>query len=283
MDTLLTTTEAARIAGVGVTSIKRWADEDLIRVIRTPGGHRRVVKADLLEFIRRTSGGTSVPLADEEAVDGERWADAILGEDVLTLQGTLLQARGRLGSWHAVVDNLAHGLREIGRRWERGHLTALAEHVGSERLARALAALSDAIPRSGREPVCLLTCVPGDAHTLGLSLLQPCLREAGWAVLWVGQSTPVEDLFAVTGTGQIQMVALTASAASSDPAVLADFLDVVGPACTRHGIRLVMGGAGAWPEPPRHGHRFRTMGRLSAYLAGPRGRPGPARVRGGPG
>lgn len=270
MDTLLTTAEAARIAGVGVTSIKRWADEERIRVIRTPGGHRRVVKADLIEFIRKTSNGVSAPGIEDEGGTAVRWSGIILSDDVLSLQGTLLQARSRLGSWHAVTDEIGQGLREIGRRWERGETTALEEHVGTERLVRALATLADGIPRSGQERVCLLTCVPGDPHTLGLSLLQLCLREAGWAALWVGQATPVTDLLSMAGSGQIQMVALTASAASLDPDPLARFLDLLGPVCERTGVRLVLGGAGAWPESPRFGHRFSSMAEFHEYL----GRPG---------
>ncbi len=268
MDTLITTAEAARIAGVGVTSIKRWADDELIRVIRTPGGHRRVVKADLVEFIRRTSKGTSAPGIEDEGGTGVRWAGIILSDDVLSLQGTLLQARARLGSWHAVADEIGQGLREIGRRWERGETTALEEHVGSERLMRALATLADGIPRSGQERVCLLTCVPGDHHTLGLSLLQLCLREAGWAALWVGQATPLDDLLSLAGSGQIHMLALTASAASSDRRELGAFLDLVGPACERSGIRLAMGGAGAWPDPPKFGKRFHSLSEFHEFISG---------------
>ena len=45
----------------------------------------------------------------------------------------------------------------------------------------------DALPVGERGPVCLLACAEGDDHTLGLSLAELCLREAGWATLWAGR------------------------------------------------------------------------------------------------
>jgi len=265
METLLTTAEAAQIAGVGVTSIKRWADEDRIRAVRTPGGHRRIVKADLLEFILESSGGTVPEAAPGDA--GSRWATRVLKEDVISLQGSLLQTRGRLGAWYAVVDEVSEGLRELGRRWLNGEISALEEHVGTERLARALASISDAQPRTRAEPVCLLTCPPGEEHTLGLSLLQLCLGEAGWDVLWVGRSTPVEDLSTMVGAGRIQMVAMTVSAAPKDAGSLARFVAEVGSACERKGIPLVVGGSGAWPDPLPYGRRFRSMREFAHFLS----------------
>jgi len=197
---------------------------------------------------------------------GTRWATRVLQEDVLSLQGSLLRARGRLGSWHAVADEVGEGLREVGRRWMNGEVSALEEHVGTERLARALAAISDAQPRTGVEPVCMLTCPPGEEHTLGLSLLQLCLRESVWDVLWVGRSTPIEDMLRMIGTGRIAMVALTASAAR-DTGSLTRVVEEVGSACERKGIPFVVGGSGSWPDPLPFGRRFRTMKEFSHFLS----------------
>ncbi len=39
--------------GVAVGSVANWIDSNKLKAGRTPGGHRRVAEADLLEFIRR--------------------------------------------------------------------------------------------------------------------------------------------------------------------------------------------------------------------------------------
>lgn len=41
MEELMTTREAAKLLGVGTTTIKRWADEGRLHCVKTAGGHRR--------------------------------------------------------------------------------------------------------------------------------------------------------------------------------------------------------------------------------------------------
>jgi len=50
---LLTTRQAAKHLGVGTTSIKRWADEGVLRCERTAGGHRRFRLAEIERFRQR--------------------------------------------------------------------------------------------------------------------------------------------------------------------------------------------------------------------------------------
>jgi hypothetical protein len=55
----------------------------------------------------------------------------------------------------------------------------------------------------------------------------------------------------VTG-GQVAMVALSASAASSDEKALGEIAEVIGFVCRDRSVGLVLGGAGAWPVQPSH-------------------------------
>lgn len=61
---ILTTFQAAKLCGVSHKSIERWIDSGLLRGFRTPGGHRRLNRSDLLEFVanRRTDGNGSAPV-----------------------------------------------------------------------------------------------------------------------------------------------------------------------------------------------------------------------------
>ncbi|HYX77939.1 MAG TPA: helix-turn-helix domain-containing protein [Solirubrobacterales bacterium] len=49
---LLTIGEAAVYLGVSAASLRKWSDQGLIRVYRTPGGQRRYAMTDLDEFMR---------------------------------------------------------------------------------------------------------------------------------------------------------------------------------------------------------------------------------------
>jgi excisionase family DNA binding protein len=49
---LLGVGDAATYVGVSPASLRKWSDQGLLRVYRTPGGQRRYSVADLDEFIR---------------------------------------------------------------------------------------------------------------------------------------------------------------------------------------------------------------------------------------
>ncbi len=49
----LSTSAVARLLGVAVGSIANWIDRGQLKAGRTPGGHRRVAVADLVDLLRR--------------------------------------------------------------------------------------------------------------------------------------------------------------------------------------------------------------------------------------
>lgn len=54
-----TTSAVAQMLGVVVQSVSNWIDAGQLRAGRTPGGHRRIEAADLLEFLRQQ--GLAIP------------------------------------------------------------------------------------------------------------------------------------------------------------------------------------------------------------------------------
>ena len=53
MKNTLSTVTVARLLGVAVASISKWIDAGQLKAGRTPGGHRRVAKENLIAFLRR--------------------------------------------------------------------------------------------------------------------------------------------------------------------------------------------------------------------------------------
>lgn len=49
------TSEVARYCHVTADTIRKWAEAGRIRVFKTPGGHRRIRREDLLKFLRENS------------------------------------------------------------------------------------------------------------------------------------------------------------------------------------------------------------------------------------
>lgn len=59
MTRTLSTTRVAALLGVSSQTVANWIDQGQLRAGRTPGGHRRVTRADLLSFL--TERGLPVP------------------------------------------------------------------------------------------------------------------------------------------------------------------------------------------------------------------------------
>ena len=255
MTPLLSTADAARAVGIGSSTVKRWADAGLLQCVRTAGGHRRFALADVERMARAG--------ADELALVG-----VLLDGRPYDVEAQLLGARARLGSWHAVADALGPVIVELGRLWRAGRLSVLEEHMASERLARALAAAGEALPLPRDAPRCLLACVEGDDHTLGLSLVELTLREAGWMPLWSGRATPAAELVKRLERRDLRLVALSASSYSRERRRLEREARRIAVACRTVGASLVLGGTGGWPEAIR---RRRPARQLRRAARAPRG------------
>lgn len=245
---LLSTSDAARIMGVGTTSVKRWADTGLLDCVRTAGGHRRFTRDSLDRFIRLQCQEES--LVDEVG----RWVDTLLSE--MSHELALVRARGRAGSWCRVADDLAPVLVELGERWAQGEVSVAEEHIFSGRLSRALARIAESLPLLPNAPTCLLACVESEEHSLGLSLAELCFREMGWASVWLGPRTPAEAIAErVRMDSRIRLVGLSASEACADRSVLHRFETIIGTVCLERNIELILGGRGPWTEVPSYGNR----------------------------
>ncbi len=257
----LTTTEAAGVAAVAPSTIKRWADQGILPFSRTAGGHRRFERLAVERLLRGqpASDSSGDPVATA-------WVRCLVDGRRHVVDGRLLEARGRLGSWCRVADELAAALGEMGRQWECDRLTIAEEHVASDALARALARMGDALPIRLDGPRCLLACAGEDEHTLGLSLAELCLRELGWTPLWLGRHTPLAEVLRLVRGGQVAMLTLSASALLADGQALRAIVEELGTACKERGVGMVLGGAGAWPAQPSHGVRLTSFAAFHEHL-----------------
>ena len=260
--THLTTTDAAALAGVAASTIKRWAEQGVLPFSRTAGGHRRFERVAVERLVREQAQPGAAAATGLDA-----WVRCLVEGRRYEAEAMLLSARARLGRWSAVAEEVAAALHEIGRRWQAGELSIAEEHVASDCLGRALARVGDMLPTPTDGPRCLLACAGDDEHTLGLALVELCLRERGWTPLCLGRRTPASEIVQIVQAGRVQGVALSASAAQQDAPALEALAREVGASCHKAGVELMLGGAGAWPASPRHAHRLTSLTALSEHLA----------------
>ena len=83
---IFTTFEVAKVCNANITSIKNWIEKGKLRAFRTPGGHYRIEKAVLTDFLDRYS-------MPNPFVDRSRKSVLVLGTD----PGTVELVRRSLG------------------------------------------------------------------------------------------------------------------------------------------------------------------------------------------
>ena len=111
---------AAAIAGVSVSTLRRWADEGRLPSFRTPGGHRRFRVAD----VQRALAPAPVATTDVEVLGSLATA---------RIRRQLATPRARELDWLADIDEQARDrLQLLGR-----HLLATVEEYLARRRPRA--------------------------------------------------------------------------------------------------------------------------------------------------
>jgi excisionase family DNA binding protein len=63
---MYSTHDISAICGVALTTVASWIDKKKIKGFRTPGGHRRVKRTDLIEFLQRYNMPVPSELAEDK-------------------------------------------------------------------------------------------------------------------------------------------------------------------------------------------------------------------------
>ena len=99
---------ASRLLGVGEATLRHWADAGVVRAFRTPGGHRRFLREDLLAAMERANAsptGRVMPAQTIATVTTRRIRRRLHGDHAVAV------------SWYDAMDEATRGrLRLFGRR-----------------------------------------------------------------------------------------------------------------------------------------------------------------------
>lgn len=250
--------EAARRLGVAPATIQRWVDSGVLHAERTPGGHRRIYVTELRRLIAASRpAALSGPMA--------AWFDVLMTGDPGKVKAALLASRRRTGSWADTADEVASTLAEIGRSWEAGVCRIFEEHAATEALRRAAAACVAEMPWPDDAPRAALFTIENERHTLGLTLAELVVAEAGWGPLWIGEGPPADELATLLERLKPQVLVVSASPASR-PAMVARYQAPLTEAAQEAGLELILAGGGAWKESA-YAKRVLTFKELREALA----------------
>lgn len=211
MSTHLNIAAIAKRTGVAPDTLRKWEQRyGVLQPERTTGGQRRYSQQDVarVEWLRdrlaegwrigeaaRVLTESDVTAPEDAQALGVMLVEATLSSETATVGALLDQAFAVMPVEQAMEDVVSPFLRWIGDAWHAGELSIATEHAVTSRIRARLEQLM-VDERSGVRGTAVLACAPDEQHDLGLLMIAILMRADGWAVEYLGASTPVADAVA---------------------------------------------------------------------------------------
>lgn len=227
---LLTSSQAAQLLEVHESSVKRWTNEGVLKPARTPGGHRRIALAELVEFARSQRSEAALlrlspyeqelgraALAARERNDFDPLAALIVKLVDNEPPGYLVRALRFLERACEVplarsFDlGVGEALRRVGGQWAEGQRTVAHEHRFTQKVMDALYALrgSEGDDPKPDAPVALVGCADDCFHEIGAMFVRLALESAGWRVIYLGGNVPYGEFAGLQSETGARLVAIS--------------------------------------------------------------------------
>jgi methanogenic corrinoid protein MtbC1 len=190
---------------------------------------RELSERDVVEFV------AAVRSADDACA--EQFINAVLAE------GASVEA--------VYLDLLAPSARRLGEMWDNDECDFVEVTVSLGRMQRLLRDLSQVFlaDASHREPVgsVLLTCIPGEQHTLGIIMVGEFLLRDGWRVL-VGAPWSESDLLTMVATEWYDVIGFSVGHESRLPILQRDIQRLASASRNPH-VQFMVGGQAFSDDP----------------------------------
>jgi excisionase family DNA binding protein len=246
----LTTKEVARLLQVSEATVKRWADDGLLRSNKTVGGHRRF-SAHAIASLRREKGigpASAPPRARKKNRAPSIRLSASLTESLLRgdekgVTAFLIHAYMEGQSLVALFDQtITEAMHEVGELWFQGTITVADEHLATRVLLSALQQLRSVVVHAGPIGLNAICCgIEGDLHELPVHLAEIILESDGWDVKNLGANTPLFALRDMVTDRRPQLICIAGRTVADLDRTASEF-DRLRKLTDRIGAQVTLGG-----------------------------------------
>ncbi|MFA5010512.1 MAG: cobalamin-dependent protein [Ignavibacteria bacterium] len=256
MNTVLSSKQVAEILGVNESSVKRWSDSGMLSCYKTPGGHRKFKKEDLLLFSSKYSFELKSDINDRSrenhqnnGVDFKFIVDSLYRKLFVASESEITDF---LYSLHLsginlveLYDNvIAKTMFEVGEKWKHKEITVDQEHIAANKIIKSLIRLHDKIapiPFNGLTALC--GSLEGELHELPLLSVNNVLNYYGWKVIYIGANVPVKALQSGINEHKPDIVCISATIINNRKKFMNDTGKLYAATKTT-GSKLILGGIG---------------------------------------
>lgn len=273
--------------GLSESTLKRWVDSGVVNASKTPGGHRRIPRAEAVRLIRESK----LPVLQPEMLG---LPDLALNHESPTqpgLEGLRLfevlrdgldrHARALLISLYlsgrSVIEIADGPIREamqrIGELWRHEEAGIYLEHRASEIMVGALGYLRALVPLpEATAPLAIGAAPGGDPYIIPTLTAAIVLESVGWRTQNLGADLPHTSLAVAAEQLAPSLVWLSISGTAPQPSLASD-IRTLADRLEALGVPLVVGGRnrGLVGQHPAIHHAM-SMGELVAFARGIAGR-----------
>lgn len=266
----VSTAQVAQALGVSVTTVKRWVDDRVLPAHRTPGGHRKLLMADVLRLVRagnlpQTDLTKLLPKAAQESLDPTdalRQLNAAIDAGDTELIRTVLIGAYQSGiAMDILADKVVSpAMQKVGHEWEIGRLPVLMEHRVSQALMAAMYELRAHLRVNAEveQPVAVGGAPEHDHSALPSLMAKLTLLDAGWEAVNLGPHTPTFALRGAIDDLKPQLVWVSVTHLQYPDQFVADF-NALSEYAEQKNVAIALGGRGL-TQGIRERLRYTTFG-----------------------
>ncbi|WP_422931074.1 B12-binding domain-containing protein [Singulisphaera sp. PoT] len=260
------------------SSLKRWCDQGLIKVVRTGGGHRKIAVPEVLRFalehghVLKSPEVLGLPPSSEQSGIGlaqarPRLVESLLGGDELVVRQIVFDLYLAKHALSVIFDQvIASAFRIIGERWECNEVDVYQERRACEITLRTLFELRRNLPDFDARWTAVGGTLEGDHYALPSAMAELVLLESGYHATSMGTSIPIESLVNSVHQEKPRLFWLSVSHIRDDYDLVGKF-SALSEACMASGTALVVGGR-ALTDDLRHRMNYSAYGDTMQHLEG---------------
>lgn len=256
MNVTLSSKQVAEILGVNESSVKRWADNGMLTCHKTPGGHRKFSKKDILFFGSKYSYDVNTALLNNpEETENRSITDIdsiinvfykklfVSSEDELLdyLYSLSLSGLGVTDIYDSVISKTMH---KIGELWMNNKLQIEQEHIATNKLVKTLIRLQTRItPKSNNGLTALCCSLENEYHELPVLCVSNVLSYYGWRVVYPGVNMPVKSIQSSIDEFKPDIVCISATIIKQKDKFINDIKKIYASS-SKNKSKLIVGGSG---------------------------------------
>lgn len=281
----------AKLTGLSTHTLRMWQKRhEAVVPERTPAGGRLYSDADVerLGLLKQlVDGGHSIgsianlPNAELERTHTqqtppksrfgastqetqERFLAAIMELDVVTAERVISRAAVALQPREFLREVVEPTLVELGRRWDRGDIRIVHEHLASAILRNLLVSMTRVYGLNDQAPRAVIATPQSERHEFGALMVAMVLAMSGWHTIYLGTDLPADEI--VYAVERTRARALLLSIVRSRGEEVRHEVDMIERGMVP-GVKLIVGGSAGRELELHRGIYVNDLSELDRHLA----------------